>query len=134
MGNSFSLNAEELERLSVAFKDAPEQAEETINDVLHTQAAPLLKDEIYRLMPASGKSWKGKKPHAKFSQSLMQTDENLSVTIRTKKDYHYLYFPDDGSNTRRHAGNQQFFSRSLENKREEIINRCVGGIVEDFNE
>lgn len=124
---------EEFKKLQQVMKNFPGNTEKVINDVFHNDAPPLVEQEIIRLLPVSGRKWKGKKGAAKASNPLMkETDENLSFTVRTKYNYHYLYFPDDGSNTKRHAGNQQFFKRGGENKQEEIINRCVGRLTEEF--
>jgi len=114
-------------------KDFQGNTEEVINDVLHNEAGPLVEDAIQRLMPVSGKTWRGKKKAAKAANSLKSVNENLAVTIKTTKAYQYLYFPDDGSSTRRHAGNQQFFKRGGESQRDEITARCVGRLVDDFN-
>lgn len=123
----------EFENLQQAMLNYPGNTEKAINDIFHNEAPLLVEQEIIRLMPVSGRKWNGKKAPAKTSKSLIQkTDENLSFTVGTKYNYHYLYFPDDGSNTRHHAGNQQFFKRSGENKQEEIIKRCVTRLTEDF--
>ena len=128
----FELDSKEFDRLQSAIKNFPGTAEETINDVLHNDGAALIQDEIQRLMPVSGKRWKGKKPAAKKSKSLRQENGNLYVFVKSTTNYNYLYFPDDGTNTRKHAGNQQFFLRGGENKQTEIIDRCVNRLVGDF--
>jgi len=130
----FKLNSQDFERLEEAMKNFQGNTEETINDVLHNEGGQLIHDEIKRLMPMSGKRWKGKKAPAKTSNSLQIVGGPLSVTVRAKKAYQYLYFPDDGSNTRRHAGNQQFFSNSGENQKEEILNRCINRLVGSFED
>lgn len=130
----FEMDATEFDRLQQAIKNFPGNAEEAINDVLHNEGGELIQTEIRRLMPVSGKSWKGKKPPAKKGKSLRQDNGNLAVTIRTTANYHYLYFPDDGTNTRNHAGNKQFFMRGGENKQSEIVDRCITRLVTDFEQ
>ena len=130
----FRLDASDFEQLEQAMKQYQGNVEEVINDVLHNEAGQLIHDEIKRLMPVSHRTWKGKKGPAKTSNSLLIQGGNLSVTVSTKKAYQYLYFPDDGSNTRRHAGNQQFFAKGGENQKEEILNRCIGRLVGAFEE
>lgn len=120
---------DELQNALIAYQGNSEQA---INDVLHNEASPLIKEAIKRLIPVSGRSWDGKKAAAKSAKSLTDTKENLAITVRTTKNYQYLYFPDDGTNTRRHAGNQQFFRKGGESKQDEIINRCIAKLVEGF--
>lgn len=129
------MDTKEIERLFNVVKNFPGTAEKSINDVFHNDAPPLVADEIVRLMPASGRSWSGKAPAAKTAKSVVErTDErkNLAFAVGTTGKYHYLYFPDDGSNTRNHVGNQQFFQRGGENKQPEIVDRCITRIVSDF--
>jgi len=61
----FRLDADQVARLEAAMKDFLGDTETTINDVLHNEGGQLIHDEIKRLMPMSGKRWKGKKPPAK---------------------------------------------------------------------
>ena len=83
-------------------------------------------------MPVSGKTWKGRKPPAKTGKSLTDEKWNLSVTVKTTKQYQYLYFPDDGSNTKHHAGNQQFFQRGGDSQADEITERCINRLTNAF--
>lgn len=121
-----------MDELQQAMKAFQGNTEQTINDVLHNEAGELVQNAIQRLMPVSGKSWKGKKKAAKHAKSMTEVKENLALTVKSKKSYSYLYFPDDGTNTRRHAGNQQFFKRGGESQIGEIVNRCIGRLVNDF--
>lgn len=133
--NVFFLDASQFEKLEQSMKQYEGNVEQAINEVLHNEGGQLIHDEIKRLMPHSGnRTWKGKKPHAKESNSLRFHGGNLFVTVRTQKAYQYLYFPDSGENTVNHMGNQQFFQRSVENKREEVVNLCIGRLVGVFNE
>lgn len=129
------IDYKKFENLQQAMKNFSGNTEKAINDVFHNDAPPVVKQEIMRLIPVSGREWKGKKGAAKSSRSLRQeTDKNLEFTVRTNYNWHYLYFPDDGSNTRNHVGNQQFFKRGGENKQEEIINRCIKRLVSDLED
>lgn len=121
----FYIEKEAFERLQSAMENYVGNSEDIINDVLHNQAGQLILDEIKRLMPMSNRNWNGKKAPAKTGKSLMIVNGNLSVTVKTTKKFQYLYFPDDGTNTRNHAGNQQFFLHGAENQTDEIINRCI---------
>lgn len=127
------IDTKDYERLMKAFQNYPGTVEDAVNEVLHNQASPILQESIQNLIPVSTrKPWKGKAPHAKESKSLRDLPENLAITIRTAKRYQYLYFPDDGSNTRRHIGNQQFFLRGAEAKQSEIIDLCINRLVGDL--
>lgn len=125
----FKINFSEVDRLMRAMENYAGSTEEAINDVLHNQAGDLAQAEIIRLMPRSKKK---KGTHAKDVQSLQNITGNLSVTVTTKKKFGYLYFPDDGTNTRRHIGNQQFFARGGEAVQDDIVERCIQRLVGDF--
>lgn len=56
----------------------------------------------------------------------------LSVTIKTVSTYNYLYFPDDGSNTKKLAGNQQFMASGAESASDRIMELCIGHLTEEF--
>lgn len=121
-----------IDKLITAMEEYSGNVEEAINYVLHNEVFELAEPSIKNLMPVSGKHWKGKKAGAKASKSLSQEDGNLSVTVRSKAGYAYLYFPDDGSNTRRHIGNQRFFERGGEAVLNEITNRCINKLTNEF--
>lgn len=129
---SLDINITDFDRLQKAMKDFQDNAETTINDVLHNQAGLLIQDSVRRLIPVSGKTWKGKKGAAKTSNSLKSVNGNLEVTVKSTKRYQYLYFPDDGTNTRRHVGNQQFFRKGGEAVKDEIIERCINKLINNF--
>lgn len=126
------IDTSEFERLQNAIKNFPDDAEKVINDVLHNEGGTLIQDAIRRLIPVSGKEWRGKRTAAKKAKSLMNETGNLFVTVKTTKNYQYLYFPDDGTNTRNHAGEQYFFKRGGESQTTEIIDRCVGRLVSEI--
>ncbi len=128
----FRFDATEFDRLQNAIKNFPGDAEEVINDVLHTEGSQLIQDAIRNLMPESGRTWKGKKPAAKSAKSLTDLKGNLFVEVRATKNYQYLYFPDDGTNTRRHAGNQQFFLKGGESQQETIVDLCIKKLTDSF--
>lgn len=128
----FEMDAREMERLQNAIKNFPGDAEETINSVLHNEGSELIQERITLLMPVSGKYWAGKPAPAKIGKSLRKETGNLSVTTKSTTKYNYLYFPDDGSNTRNHVGNQQFFYRGAESAESEIADRCITRLTKNF--
>lgn len=128
----FKINVSEIERLQKALESYQGNTESIINDVLHNEAGALAQEEIRRLMPVSGKRWRGKAPAAKKSKSLTNINGNLSVTVTTTKKYQYLYFPDDGTSSRRHVGNQRFFERGGDNVSAEIVDRCINRLISNF--
>lgn len=125
----FKLDFSEAEHLEEKMRAYQGDTEEAINDVLHNYAGDRAQVDIYRLMPVSKK---GKGSHAKNSKSLRNVLGNLSVTVTTNGKFGYLYFPDDGTSTRRHVGNQRFFERGGESAMDDIIERCVTRLTNEL--
>ena len=128
---AFDIYVGEIERLQKALQNFQGDAEKVINSILHKEGSLLIQENIRKLMPTSdpADAWVGKLPHAKFSESLTDQKEHLAITVKSTNEYHYLYFPDDGSNTRNHVGNKQFFLRGAEASQDEIIDLCVSRLV-----
>lgn len=126
------MDTKEVERLYNAIKNFPGVAEQSINDVFHNDAPPMVEETIKLLMPMSGRTWAGKAPPARTAKSLTKETGNLTFAVKTTGKYHYLYFPDDGSNTRNHVGDQQFFQRGGEMEQYEIVDLCITRMISDF--
>lgn len=133
-GTSFKLDATQIDRLKEAMARYDGAAGRVIDDVLHNEGGKLINDAIMQLLPASNRNWKGKKAAASKSQPFVQENGSLSVTIKTKPAYHYLYFPDDGTNTRNHVGNQQFMQRGADNVSERIVDLCISRLMNEIGE
>lgn len=125
----FQIDATEVERLEGVIKNFPDDAEKVINEIFHNEGSKLIQESIRNLIPVSGRNWNGKKAPAKAGGSLTDVKENLSITVKTTKNYQYLYFPDDGTNTRRHAGNQQFFLKGAEAQQSTIVELCINRLT-----
>ena len=126
----FDMDAADLDRLEQAARQYAGNAEAAINEVLHGEGGQLIMDRILPRVPRSGRTWRGKAAPAASAQPFTQEAGNLSVTVKTKNKYHYLYFPDDGSNTVHHAGNQQFMLGGGEAAAPDIIDRCIEKLIE----
>lgn len=134
--NTFTLNIEQVERLQQTMQQYGTGTGQTVDEVLHNEGGKLIQEEIMRLLPASGRKWRGKKTAAKSAQPFRQFDGPLSVTISTKTAYNYLYFPDDGTSTRRHIGYKgkprMFMQGGAENQAARILDLCVNRLIEKW--
>lgn len=132
----FEINLKQFVELQEAAERYGEGAGRVIDDVLHNEGGKLIQEEIMMLLPESGRTWNGKKAAAKHAQPFTQENGNLSVTVKTKPAYNYLYFPDDGTNTRRHVGYKgqprEFMQKGAENRAAEIIDRCINRLIEKW--
>jgi hypothetical protein len=126
----FGVDTDGFTKLAEAMENYEGFAGDVINEVLWDSAGPMIAEAIVPLLPRSNKHWRGKKPAAASVMPFRQSNEPLSVTVRSKKQYQYLYFPDDGSTTRKHAGNMQFMLRGAEMQQDKIIELCVSKLTQ----
>lgn len=126
------IDTTDFDRLQKAMKEYSGNVEETINEVLHNEAGAEIEEAVKRLMPVSGRRWKGKKRAAKEANSLRQLPTNLAVTVKSRKAYQYLYFPNDGTSTEKHAGEQYFFEKGGEEVSPKVIERCITKLINNF--
>ena len=135
-GASIKLDVRQFETLERAIKLYQGDAERTVNEVLHNEGGKLIQEEIMRLLPVSGRDWTGKRKAAKYAKPFTQVDGNLAVTVKTVNAYHYLYFPDDGTNTKNHVGYKgkprEFMYKGAENQTSKIIDRCIDRLIEKW--
>lgn len=134
MSGNVTLDASEFDRVMKAAQAFPGDAEQAINEVLHEQAGGIIYQRINPLIHPSGRTFRGHGASARSSDwPRYDTEDNLAVSVGTKSRWRYLYFPDDGSNTKNHAGNQAFFFRGAQLATPEVIERCVERMTEDWS-
>lgn len=126
----FTLNSEAFDRLATTLASYEGNAEQKINEVLWNEGGDLIEEKIKLLLPVSGRNWRGKKKAAKFAEPFMRGKANLAVVVKTKSAYNYLYFPDDGTNTRKHVGEQYFMHGGAIDAQDEVIDRCIAKLTE----
>ena len=130
----FTSDFKEIEELQKRMEEYGAGSGQLVDSVLHREGAQDIKEKIAPLIPRSGRKWKGKGSAAAdaMPRSFRQENGSLSVTIAARGKYGYLYFPDDGSNTRRHAGNLQFMRRGAEAAADKVIERCIKKLIDNF--
>lgn len=130
MSATFSLDASALDSIAHRLQETGGDVEDAINEVLHGQAGRLIADRISSLIHPSGRTFKGHSASAAASDwPRFGIAENLAVEVGTKARFGYLYFPDDGSNTKRHVGDQRFMERGAEAAAGDITDLCIGAIM-----
>ena len=128
----FEFDASAIDPICDAMAAVGEESGDIIDEVLHGEGAEEIKRKIVPLIPSSGRTWKGKgAPASSAMPGRFSVDKGqLSVTIAARGKYGYLYFPDDGSNTAKHAGNLQFMMHGAEAAEPKVIELCVGKLLE----
>lgn len=107
-------------------------AGQIVAEEIQTEGAHLIKNAILPLIHHSGRRWKKKVSPLISPNQFSQDDEDVGVTIAARGRLHYYYFPDDGSNTHKHAGNQQFMYRGAVSVQDRIIDNCLGVLIKRF--
>ena len=130
--------SDNLKELESHISMLKEEGEKIVTNTLHNEGANEMIEGIRVLLPQSRRKWKTKKPAAKMSKVSIKKrkppeTENLKVTVGTTYNYHYLYFPDDGTNTKVHAGRQNFMEKGAESKQGKIIDICTKKLIEKIN-
>lgn len=127
-GGAWTLDSAQLDRLMAEAVKWPDVSEDAINEVLHGEGGVLIGAAIDKLVPESGRRFKGHRTGAKGTAWQSYDKSNLAVTVVARGKRGYLYFPDDGANTKRHAGNQQFFPRGAEAATSDVVDLCIANI------
>lgn len=131
----YSIDYQELDKIENLFNEFPDTAKAAVNNVLHSDlAVDMVEDNIQPLLPSSGRHWKGKGAAASSTQPFRKgPNELLTLIVRSKTKYNYLYFPDDGSNTVHHMGNQHFMQHGAEDSLGAIADLCAANVINEFN-
>lgn len=124
-----SIESDEIDALQDVLDQYGDKATKVINAVLHSSAIPIIENNIISLLPSSGRKWKGKKAAASSTNPFRNDiSELLTVIVRSKSQYNYLYFPDDGSNTDHHRGDQHFMQRGADDSLDRITELCTANL------
>ncbi|MCD8208669.1 MAG: hypothetical protein LUD72_12080 [Bacteroidales bacterium] len=113
------------------------KGERAINEYFQSEGFERVAPHIQGLIHASGRTFKGHSASAtsaSYNSVFGKETGNLSLTIKSHGKYRYLYFPDDGSNTKHHAGNQQFMRRGAEEALPSITEDITKRLVQAFEE
>lgn len=121
----FSIKNDDIDRLQKQMALFGEQSESLINDYLREIGAKRTIESITSTLPESGRKWKGKGRPAKTGNPFKSDFVNLGFSIKSKKKYNYLYFPDQGKGTSRNNQPLEFMDKGLDAVYEKIINEIL---------
>lgn len=129
---TFGLEDDDFDTLLEAMIEYGDTSVDVVNEIIH-DSGDTIRNAIDPLIPVSGRTFKGHRSGAKGTKwQSYDKDEMLAITVGTISARRYLYFPDDGSNTIRHFGNQHFMLRGVEAAAPEILDRAVDALIKDF--
>ena len=125
----FELKKSEVDMLEEQIKKIPERAEYAINKYIHSRGKDILSESIEQYTPVSDRD----KKHAKGSNPYKTVNGNLSVTIKSKKSFRYLYFPNAGAGTSKlNPKNEEFMQDGVDSVHNRVVNELLEEIKKEI--
>lgn len=129
-GASFQIHDEDINKLIQSIQRFEGDAEQAIGQYLQNEVPDITKPSIQNLIPVSDRN----KVHAKTSAPFTEDMEgNLSIYIHTKKQWHYLYFPDEGEGTSKGQAPHDFMMQGVENEYDTLVNGLLDSLINEWN-
>lgn len=88
-----TINDESLAVLGRYMREYGEGGGQIIDHVIHGEGAQKISDYAEKLLPVSGRRWKGKARAAKGAKPFQQTDLPQGVIVRSRPKYRYSRLP-----------------------------------------
>lgn len=134
MSEWFALKDDAFDSVAAKAAEFGGGAEAAIEEVLHEQAGPVIYGKVSALIHPSGRRFKGHARSATAANWPSYDKGHLSITVAARGKWHYLYFPDDGNTTRRHAGNQRMFERGAQAATPQVADMCIKNLMKKWEE
>lgn len=129
MSVTFTLDDKDMELLKQRIQEYGSGAEEAINKYLHGEGKEMIMKSIEDYTPVSNR----KKSHAKGNMPYQGTGYNLSVAVKTKTKYNYLYFPDAGKGTSaKNPKNSGFMEKGLDAVYDKIVDGMLKAVAKEI--
>lgn len=126
---AWSMDLSELEDIFKRLQQVTGKAERTINDVLKKKTAPKVMEHIQPNIPLSPR----RKKHARKSKALTVKHDNLQFTIRPKRQFEYIKYPDLAIGTSHRNEPKNFMKKGLEEARPAVIAEIVDEVISEIN-
>lgn len=124
----FGLSTEGFTELQAAIANFAGNVGPVIDKVLFDNGE-IIMNNIKALIHPSGRTWDGKKKSAKLTDPFKKEEITMGVAVKTKKEYYYLYFPNEGTKNQR---KQAFAKQGLEQSAVPLINLCIDALTKLF--
>lgn len=125
-GARFTIHDDDINKLIESIQAFEGNAEEAMGTYIENTLPGIAKPSIQNLIPVSDRN----KPHARYSAPFTEDmDGRLSIFIHTKKNWHYLYFPDEGEGTSKGQQPHNFMEEGLEKEYDTIINGLLDSLI-----
>lgn len=127
--NDWTIDTTGIDRLIENVEKIPNESEKIINNTLRIKGAPRAMKTIQEGIPISPK----KKRHAHDSKALNVKYRNLEFTIRPKRSFEYIKYPDLGIGTSKRNPPKQFMKKGLDKATPKIVNDLTEAVVSEIN-
>lgn len=127
--NSWSIEFEDIDRLINNITKIPNRSEKVINESLREKGAPLAMQDIQPEIPVSMR----KKKHAHDSKALSAKFGNLEFTIRPKRSFDYIKYPDLGIGKSKRNPPKHFMNKGLQKAAPKIIKDLNKEVISEIN-
>ena len=127
---NFEISSEDIQRLQESIMNYGNNAEQTINEFLNTEAKQMFSNSITNLIPVSDRN----KQHARDAQPVKgEQRNNLELYLHTPGKWHYLYFPDEAAGCK-FAGKApyDFMTKGVEAESGNVINTILDKLQNNF--
>lgn len=126
----------DVEILEERISKLGDDAETTVNEILHGMGVETVTKDVTDLLPVSSRQ----KKHAKHSKPFTHTPQNLGFIFKTrggasknKTSFGYLVFPDEGRGPRNPL-EQDFTGRGIDRAKPKIIDELTEVITKKLQE
>ena len=113
----FETKQEDLKKIENLLSKTQENAEDAINEYLHTEGKEKIVSSITNFIPVSPRTNK----HAKTSKWSQTKNFNLAVQISNARKFYYLYFPLTATGTSQNKSPNDFFTKGVNNVYDEVV-------------
>nr|WP_259545001.1 hypothetical protein [Heyndrickxia oleronia] len=127
--NDWSIDFTDVDKLIENMSKIPNRSEEVINKSLQTKGAPLAMSDIQVDIPISPFV----KRHAHSNKALNVTFANLQFTIRPKRQFEYIKYPDLAIGTSKNNAPKQFMKKGLQKAEPKIVKDLTDSVIEEIN-
>lgn len=128
---NWQMDMTEIEMLFDKLKLIPDQSEKIINTVLKQKGAPMAMENIQENIPLSPRK---NKMHAKTSSSLTVKHENMGFTIRPKRAFEYIKYPDLAIGTSHRNREKMFMKKGLDRATPKIVDDLTTSVLQSIED
>ena len=125
---AWSMDTTEIDALFQRLQRTSGNAERTINDVLQKKAAPKVMEQIQPTIPLSPR----RKKHARKSKALTVKHGNLEFTIRPKRSFTYIKYPDLAIGTSHKNEPKMVMKKGLDSALPDVMSDIVDAVITDI--